>query len=380
MTILPAPSRHPTVLHVLGMNPNKRGIVELQMIEMSAQISADGGRLVCCYNYEAPPWLREWMARAGGELTSVPDPGGGSAADVARLAVQLKADVVHLHFVPLHPLPMLLRRAGVRHIVVTEHSFRPLGKCYLARAILWHLQSRNVARFIGVSRAMARQVRRDFLVTRNRVRTVLNGVKLDYFRPREDKYALRKKWFALDASAVIIAVAAHLDPLKRLDMLVRGLPEIRAHCPGAFLVIAGGGPEERRLRHIIDELGLTRYVRLLTGDNRVDEIYAASDIGALLSSGEGISGGAIEAMACGLPLVVTPCGGLAEVPEHGVSGFLIKDQSPHGFAAATLPLVEHTSMRQEMGRAARLRAEQKFDVRRTARETIAVYQELLASS
>jgi glycosyltransferase involved in cell wall biosynthesis len=376
---VPCTTSQPTILQVVGMNPNKRGIVELQMIEMSYQLSARGSRLVCCYNHDAPAWLRDWMFAAGGELASLPDPGGASAADVVRLALELKADMVHLHFVPLSPLVTLLRRAGIRHVVVTEHSWRPMTRRYLARAIVWHLQSRHINRFVAVSHDMARQVKRDFLVSGRRVRTILNGVRLDYFKPRSDKAELRKRWFNLDSSAVIIAAAAWLDPRKRLDMLVRAMPEITFNIPQAHLVIAGGGQEEEPLRRLIAELRLASHVQLLTGDNRVEEIYAASDIGALPSKAEGIGGAAIEAMACGLPLVATPCPGLAEVPEHGVSGLLVRDQTPHGFAVAVTPLLKDSALRQEMGRAARLRAEQKFDVRRTASETIALYAEVLGA-
>src|SRR5579884_4052184 len=64
-----------TVLHILDQNPNKRGVVELQMVEMSAQLRARGWRMICCYNREAPGWLQDWMHRAGGELVALADPG-----------------------------------------------------------------------------------------------------------------------------------------------------------------------------------------------------------------------------------------------------------------------------------------------------------------
>jgi len=231
--------------------------------------------------------------------------------------------------------------------------------------------------FIAVSEYMKLQTQRGFLVNPNRVRLVLNGVNLDYFKPREDKLELRHKLFGLGPDVKIIAACAYLHPGKRLDMLVRAMPIIRAKVPNTHLIIAGGGQEREKLLAIIEDLSLANFARVLSGDNRVERIYGASDIGVLPSAGEGMPGGALEAMACGLPIVATPCGGLAEVPEDGVSGVLVYNQTPEGLEDAIIPLLLDRERCKAMGRAARKRAEDFFDVRRAARQTIEIYRELL---
>jgi glycosyltransferase involved in cell wall biosynthesis len=162
-------------------------------------------------------------------------------------------------------------------------------------------------------------------------------------------------------------------------MLVRAFALIAPDHPDARLVIAGGGGEREPLLSLIAELGLDDRAQVLSGDNLVYEIYGASDVAVSPSSGEGLPGSCLEALACGLPLVATPCGGQAEVPEDGVSGVLVGDQTPEGLAAALRPLVEDAGLRRRMGAAGRRRAEERFDVRRTARETIAVYDEAIAT-
>ena len=115
---------------------------------------------------------------------------------------------------------------------------------------------------------------------------------------------------------------------------------------------------------------------LLVGDNDVAAIYAASDIGVLPSIREGLGGSAIEAMACGLPLVATPVGGLREIPEPGVSGVLVHDQTAAGLAAELLPLILDRGRREEMGAAALRRAQEMFDVKVAAAKTVAFYDGL----
>ena len=99
----------------------------------------------------------------------------------------------------------------------------------------------------------------------------------------------------------------------------------------------------------------------------------------LTSWGEGLPGGAIEALACGLPLVATAASGLSEVAEHNVSGSLV-DPDPKSVSDAIIRLGADAELRTQMGIEARRRAEHCFDVRRTAAETFAVYSDWLRRS
>ena len=117
--------------------------------------------------------------------------------------------------------------------------------------------------------------------------------------------------------------------------------EILKDAPNARLVLAGDGPERQRLRRTgrCAADSPTR-VQILSGPNDVAALYAASDLAILPSVSEGFPGGAIEALAAGLPIVATPNGGTPEVYEDGVSGISVRDQTSRGLAAAVLALVE----------------------------------------
>jgi glycosyltransferase involved in cell wall biosynthesis len=176
---------------------------------------------------------------------------------------------------------------------------------------------------------------------------------------------------------VVVTVAANLRPAKRQELAILAMPALLAQAPAARLLLAGEGPDRPRLQALVHERGLSETVRFLHGDNDVAEIYAASDIALLPSVSEGLPGGGIEAVACGLPLVATPNGGTPEVYEDGVSGISVHDQTSRGIAAALSPLVRDEEARRRMGAAARARAELVFSVERAARQTVAIYRSLL---
>jgi glycosyltransferase involved in cell wall biosynthesis len=361
----------PRALEVVNMVPNKRGPVELQLAEMARQSKERGWAMDIVFPAQPPDWYAEALAAAGCEVHTIPELDGDGREAVLEHLRRAPTGVAHLHFVRPAHYAAALRRHGVRGVVRTEHTFVTPSRRIrsLARAYRY----RGVDVTVACSRSIFAQTRREYRVPPRRICTVLNGVDLELFRPPgAEKQALREKWTGLSPDVFVVTVAAHFTARKRIDMTIRAFAQVLAALPHARLVLAGNGAELPRYRGLISELGLDSAVLLLTGDNLVAEIYGASDVAVLTSWGEGLPGGAIEALACGIPLVATASPGSDEVPEHGVSGFLV-DSEPAAVAAALIRLGGSPDLRARMGTAARRRAEDHFDVRRTARETLDIY-------
>ena len=138
--------------------------------------------------------------------------------------------------------------------------------------------------------------------------------------------------------------------------------------------VGGAGRQRASSGH---PLGLGERVSLLTLDNNVAEVYAASDVATLVSSAEGLGVSAIEALATGLPVLVAPNGGLVEVVEDEISGLYLHDQTVDGTAAALIRLALDTGLRHRLGKAALARAKDVFEIGVGAAKTIAYYDELL---
>jgi glycosyltransferase involved in cell wall biosynthesis len=157
-----------------------------------------------------------------------------------------------------------------------------------------------------------------------------------------------------------------LDAAKRVR---RAIPEVR-------FVLVGRGPLEPELRRQASELGLDG--TLVFAGYRADapRVASAFDLFVLSSVYEGLSIALVEAMALGLPAVVTAVGGLPEVVEHGQQGLVVQPADPGAIADAVLSLLADPGRRQRLGEAGRRRAGQ-FDIRRAAGRMEEVYAELL---
>lgn len=133
----------------------------------------------------------------------------------------------------------------------------------------------------------------------------------------------------------------------------------------ALLEIIGEGPERTRILYTARDLGVPDKVVLL-GKLRPDDVrerLRSADLFLLPSLSEGISNAALEAMACGLPIVTTDCGGMREAVDDGVEGFVVPARDPEAMASALAALAADTPRRRAMGRAARNRVETDFDLR-----------------
>jgi colanic acid/amylovoran biosynthesis glycosyltransferase len=142
--------------------------------------------------------------------------------------------------------------------------------------------------------------------------------------------------------------------------------------------IVGDGPERQRVLYTIDDLGLRDHVRLLgrLAPVAVRDELRQSDIFVLPSLAEGFCNAAIEAMGCGLPVVMTNCGGALEGVTDGVEGFIVPIWDPEAMAEGILRLARDPALRQRMGHAARARVIRDFTVKRHVREFADLLEEL----
>ncbi|MCZ6754961.1 MAG: glycosyltransferase, partial [Gemmatimonadetes bacterium] len=160
-----------------------------------------------------------------------------------------------------------------------------------------------------------------------------NFIDLATYRPLEE----RPHAFGPPGTKVIVHTS-NFRPLKRVPDVVRIFHRIRKTVP-AVLVLVGDGPDRPEAEALVEQLGIQEHVRFLGKLNVVVDILQASDLFLLPSTSESFGLGALEAMACGIPVVASNVGGLPEVVIHGESGALHDPDDLDGMADSAVALL-----------------------------------------
>lgn len=234
------------------------------------------------------------------------------------------------------------------------------------------------ARLIANSRRTRDEVVAHFGVPRDRIRVIHNGVDVQQFHPDRRaalRPAARARW-KLPADAFVGAFVGSGFARKGMAQSLAIVAELARRGTPCHLLVAGRGP--RRYARMAERLGIGAQVHWLGLVREVEQVHGAADFFLLPSLYEPFGIAPLEALASGLPVVVTRTCGVAEVLEDGREGLLLENPDAVEAACAFLERLAHdTSWREALGRRARATAE-GLDMSRNVEQVLEVYRELLA--
>lgn len=164
---------------------------------------------------------------------------------------------------------------------------------------------------------------------------------------------------------------------KRVETLLWAIQVLRQADPRASLLIIGDGPERDRLQQYARDVECAAHVRFLGHRDDAAQLLQLCDVFWLASDFEGMSNSLLEAMACGLPVIVSNIPPNRELVQHGVHGYLIDDGDGVGYAQYSRKLFEDPPLAARLGESGRLRIEQEFPVSRMVERHVEVYRELM---
>jgi starch synthase len=327
--------------------------------------------------------------------------------DLRMAGGSLGADLVHSHtwYANLagHLGGML---GGVPHIL-TAHSLEPLrpwkaeqlGGGYALSSWAERTAYEGAAGVIAVSGGMRRDILRVYpFVDPDKVWVVHNGIDLEKWRPRRgDADTALVKAHGIDPDRPSVVFVGRITRQKGLPYFLRAARELP---PETQVVLAAGAPDTPEIltevRDLVDQLAQDR-----SGVVWIDKMLPQAEVDAILSAGslficpsvyEPLGIVNLEAMACGLPVVATATGGIPEVVENGVTGWLVPIEQvddgsgtpldPERFVsdlAATLnQALSDPDRLARFGAAGRRRAEEHFSWSAIGEQTMAVYREVLS--
>ncbi|MEW1544912.1 glycosyltransferase family 4 protein [Streptomyces tsukubensis] len=382
-----------TIFHLV--QPVEGGVARVVTDLVRAQIAEGLRAEVAC-----PPGgeLAERAAEAGARVHPWPAgraPGPALPREVwtaARLIRRSRPHLVHAHSAKAG----LVARLAVRGRVPTVFqphawSFDAVEGRAAELARIWERYgTRWSTRTLCVSETERRAGESAGIAARWAV--IRNGVDLGHFEPgtglpggppvppadRRDRPRERAglpELTGVPDDAPVVLCVGRLCRQKGQDVLLAAWPAVRAAVPGARLVLVGDGP---------DRAALTRLappgVRFAGAIHDIRPWLRAADAVVLPSRWEGMALAPLEAMACGLPVVVTDVSGARESlpPGHDIHG-LVPPDDPQALAAALTGLLTDPDLRARLGREAQTHMRATCDVRQTAAAVSGLYQDLLSS-
>jgi D-inositol-3-phosphate glycosyltransferase len=218
-----------------------------------------------------------------------------------------------------------------------------------------------------------------------RVRLVPLGVDHAFFAPGDRPQARRA--LGLPADGPLMLFVGRIQPLKGADVAVQVLGELNRTRPGqsATLVVVGGpsGPRGQDaydgVMALARDLGVAERVRLVPPRPHevISTYYRAADVCLVPSRSESFGLVALEAAACGTPVVASAVGGLTTLVEHGATGFLVEGRQPSSFAAYVSQIFDDPALASDLSARAAMRA-LDYSWREAAERLEALHDELAA--
>jgi len=292
---------------------------------------------------------------------------------MAEVSVQHRLDVLHVHYAVPHATAAILARSMLPpdiqpRVVTTLHGTDTtlLGADPGYGPAIRHALAASDA-ITTVSAYLERETRR-LLRLEQTIHIIHN-----FFEPHSPQRspAEVRKELGLDGEVVVLH-ASNLRPLKRIDLLLQAVSQVRVREKFKVLILAGDSfasfaPAARKL-------GIEDRLLVLEKVTQIEDYLQIANLGFYTSETESFCLSILEGMCFGSPSVSTAVGGIPEVVEDGISGVLVRSSEPTVLAQALEELISDSARRARLGLAARERAKERFSARTIVPRYEALYR------
>jgi glycosyltransferase involved in cell wall biosynthesis len=260
-------------------------------------------------------------------------------------------------------------------IIRSRHKFTPISNNVRHRVLYKYLPHG----IITASETLRQEFMVQFGVEPSKIATIPTGVDLDMFQPGHSDGWIKTE-FGFDAQCLVVGTVAFLRQEKGLQYLIQAAKRVLEEVPQAWFLIVGDGPEKEPLKRKIQELGLSKRVIMAGFRQDIPRILGALDVFVLPSLGEGTPQGVTQAFAMERPVVATAVGGVPEVVQDGINGFLVSPRDTTEMANCICKLLKDPALRDMFGKAGRKHVVEKYSSDGMLDKTEHFYKSLSASS
>ena len=298
------------------------------------------------------------------------------ATRMFEVATYYELDLLHVHYAIPHSISALLARqmsaAQGRHLpfITTLHgtdvTLVGMDRSYLPITRFGIEESDGVT---AISKYLREKTLTDFAITRP-IEAIPNFVNCDLYTPLEPAVrAEARKAYAQPDERLLIHLS-NFRPVKRVIDVVEIFARVAREVP-SHLLLVGDGPDRSQAEMLAFQLGIRERVHFLGKQDSVSELLPLADLMLMPSELESFGLAALEAMACRVPAIATRVGGVSELIDDGVTGFLFPVGDVEAMAHCATKLLQDPERLEALGAAARQTAQDRF----CASRIIPLYEE-----
>ena len=361
----PVASDRLRVLHViprLGMGGTEHGMLKI----MNGLAEAEFEQRICAVRGTDTAFAGRMKVTAKTCSAGTPRPGFQFPLfRLAKIMRDFRPHIVHTkNFGALEGIAAA-RLAGVPVAIHSEHGYEleivgglPLRRRVLCRALF----AMTDAVFTVTDDLRDYHAKQSWFAV-EKILVIHNGVDTERFSPVPESVKYTREALGIPPDRVVVGSVGRLVPIKDHATLLRAAELLVRHGKNIHVLLVGSGPEQARLKaQATASPELAARTTFTGSSDNVPQLLNAMDVFVLPSINEGMSNTLLEAMSCGLPIVATRVGGNAELAEEGRSAHLFRARAVDDLSVILELLVNGPEIRSEFGRAARLRALERFSL------------------
>lgn len=292
-----------------------------------------------------------------------------SIKTIKSIVKSINPDIVHAHFASSYGLlgSLINFKPYILSVWGTDIYEFPRLNIINKHILKYNLKKADIV--LSTSKAMAEETS---LYTDKKIYITPFGVDVNFFKPFKKE---------IKKDSIVIGTIKTLEDKYGIDYLIRAFKYVKDYFPDRELklIIGGDGSKKQYLKNLSKELEIDRYVEFIGYVDQADivDIFNKFDIAVFPSLKESFGVAAVEAEACGIPVIATNVGGLPEATKEGESSILVNSKNVEELGDAIIELIKNERKRQDMGISAREFVCKELDVNENFKIIKNIYSKVL---
>lgn len=365
-----------TILHVI--DSTEPGGAETVFVQLADALRNHGYRSITVVSGEG--WVTDELRRRNLEPIIINAKGAFNwrlVRALLKIVREERVDLIQSHLLGSNVYCALVGLLARKPVVATFHGMVDVSPDERLRWLKFQIMNAGVSRFVAVSQRLSEAIHREGLLNPGKTTVIYNGIDFSRYG-RSGRTDLRER-LGLDGRAILIGSLGNLHPAKGYDDLIRAARSVVDVHPEAHFVVAGDIKPHLigDLESLMQALDVTRNVHFIGFVDDSAAFLSQLDMFLLTSTSEGFSIATVEAMATGLPCVVTRCGGPEEIVREGVDAIMTEPAKPELTAESVMNLLAHPEKSNRFAASARAAGTARFSLDAMVSNYIGIYNSLV---